>query len=139
MQGPTMQDAITHFLNHADRRLAELDGRLAQAATPRDVAWIVCEFAGGELELTDCVVYLPDGRDGLIQQAAWGPKRAADHVLESRIRLAIGTGVVGDCARQRSRVDDTRHDARYVPDDQITVRTGRPPGARRPAAGCARQ
>ncbi|QSX76969.1 GAF domain-containing protein [Agrilutibacter solisilvae] len=44
-------------------------------------------------------------------------------MLESRIRLAIGDGVVGDCARQRTlqRVDDTRRDGRYVADDQINL------------------
>ena len=69
------------------------------------------------------MVYLPDGPDSLVQQAAWGPKRAAEQVLESRIRLAVGRGVVGDCARQRTaqRVDDTRRDTRYVADDQVNL------------------
>ena len=54
----------------------------------------------------------------LVQQAAWGPKRVADHVLESRIRLAVGQGIVGDSARQLQpqRVDDIRRDPRYVLD-----------------------
>lgn len=118
-----MQDATATFLGQADERLAALDHRLAQAVTTRDAAWTVCEFAGRELDLSDCVVYLPDGPDSLVQQAAWGPKRAAEQVLESRIRLAIGMGVVGDCARRRAaqRVDDTRQDARYVADDQVNL------------------
>ena len=118
-----MQDATRTFLDRADQRLAALDHRLAQAASAREVAWVVCDFAGHELALADCVVYLPDGADSLLQQAAWGPKRAAEQVLESRIRLAVGTGVVGDCARQRApqRVADTRRDARYVADDQVNL------------------
>jgi putative methionine-R-sulfoxide reductase with GAF domain len=123
MQGTIMQDATQQFLERADQRLTTLDERLAQAASAREVAWAVCEFAGRELELADCVVYLPDGADSLLQQAAWGPKRAADQVLESRIRLAAGRGVVGDCARQQAtqRVADTRNDARYVADDQVNL------------------
>lgn len=118
-----MLDATQRFLDRADQRLALLDERLSQAASAREVAWTVCEFAGQELALADCVLYLPDGADSLLQQAAWGPKRAAEQVLESRIRLAVGAGVVGDCARQQApqRVTDTRQDARYVADDQINL------------------
>lgn len=118
-----MLDATQMFLDRADQRLSALDERLAQAGNAREVAWAVCEFAGRELGLADCVVYLPEGADSLLQQAAWGPKRAAEQVLESRIRLAVGRGVVGDCARQRQpqRVDDTRRDPRYVPDDQVNL------------------
>lgn len=118
-----MLDATQTFLDRADQRLALLDERLSQAASAREVAWTVCEFAGRELDLADCVLYLPDGTGSLLQQAAWGPKRAAEQVLESRIRLAVGRGVVGDCARQRAtqRVADTRQDARYVADDQINL------------------
>ena len=118
-----MPDAITSFLDQAGARLAALDAQLAKAATARDVAWAICEFTGQELELSDCVVYLPDGEDGLIQHAAWGPKRAGNQILESRIQLAIGKGVVGDCARRRTpqRVDDTRRDIRYVADDQVNL------------------
>ena len=118
-----MLDATQMFLDRADQRLMALDERLARAGSDREVAWAVCEFAGQELGLADCVMYLPDGPDSLLQQAAWGPKRAAEQVLESRIRLSLGRGVVGDCARQQvaQRVDDTRQDARYVPDDQVNL------------------
>jgi putative methionine-R-sulfoxide reductase with GAF domain len=118
-----MLDATQLFLDRADQRLDVLDERLAQAASAREVAWTVCAFAGHELALADCVVYLPDGADSLLQYAAWGPKRVADQVLESRIRLAVGHGVVGDCARQQApqRVADTRQDARYVADDQVNL------------------
>lgn len=118
-----MPDAVTRFLSRLDALLARLDGQLALAETPREVAWIVCEFTGRELNLADCVVYLPEGGDGLLQTAAWGPKRVAEHMLESRIRLSLGKGIVGDCARRlhTQRVDDTRNDPRYVRDGELNL------------------
>lgn len=118
-----MLDAIGRFPTQAKRLLDQLDAELASATTPSEVAWTLCEFSGRELDLADCVVYLTDGDGSLVQQAAWGPKRVADHVLESRIRLAIGQGVVGDSARQLQpqRVDDTRRDPRYVLDAELNL------------------
>lgn len=112
------------FLANAHARLAALDESLARAATPADVAWTLCGFAGKELELVDAIVYLsdPDGCT-LTQHAAWGPKRAASRMLESRITLALGQGIVGRCARLRlpQRTGDARFDPRYVPDDQSNL------------------
>jgi signal transduction protein with GAF and PtsI domain len=118
-----MPDAVTRFLSRLDALLARLDSQLALATTPREVAWTVCEFTGRELNLADCVVYLPEGSDGLRQTAAWGPKRVADHMVESGIRLSLGKGIVGDCARQlhTQRVDDTRRDPRYVRDIDLNL------------------
>lgn len=112
------------FLGDAPARLARLAAELAGAATTPDVAWTLCEFAGRELELADCVVYLLDAGGGhLTQQAAWGPKRAAQRMLESRITLALGQGIVGRCAQLRlpQRTADARHDHRYVVDDQFNL------------------
>ncbi len=112
------------FLSDAGARLARLSQALAMAATAQDVAWTLCEFAGNELDLADCVVYLLDpGASTLTQQAAWGPKRAAHHVLESRLRLAMDQGIVGRCARLRlpQRTADARSDQRYVVDDQFNL------------------
>jgi GAF domain-containing protein len=98
--------------------LVRLDKQLQQAEGTHEAAWIICEYTGRELNLADCVVYLPTGAGGLVQTAAWGPKRSADRMLESRVRLSIGKGIVGACARQlkAQRVDDTREDLRYVHD-----------------------
>ncbi|NZA28682.1 GAF domain-containing protein [Luteimonas sp. SJ-92] len=112
------------FLQQAGPRLAALVGELERCASPVEVAWALCEFSGPALGLADCVVYLLDG-DGrtLTQQAAWGPKRAASRVLESRIRLRLGQGIVGHCAQQRlpQRTADARRDGRYVLDDQFNL------------------
>ena len=111
-------DTVTRFLERRDALLTRLDEQLQEAATAHDAAWIVCEFTGRELNLGDCVVYLPTGGDTLAQTAAWGPKRGAERLL-SRLRLPVGRGIVGECAllMQTQRVDDTREDARYVHDD----------------------
>lgn len=119
-----MPAVATAFLANAARRLAPLDDALAQALSRDDVAWTLCRFAGKELDLIDVIVYLcdPGGRT-LTQQAAWGPKRAASRVLESRLTLAFGQGIVGRCAQVRlpQRTGDARFDARYVPDDQSNL------------------
>jgi putative methionine-R-sulfoxide reductase with GAF domain len=112
------------FLANAQARLDALDTLLAHATTPADVAWTLCGFAGKELDLADAVVYLRDPcGTTLTQQAAWGPKRAASRVLESRLTLAVGQGIVGRCARLRlpQRTGDARFDPRYVPDDQANL------------------
>jgi signal transduction protein with GAF and PtsI domain len=121
---PAMASPTAAFLADAHTRLARLGTELAAAVTPFEVAWTLCDFCGRELELADCVVYLLDpGGATLTQQAAWGPKRAADHVLESRLRLAMDQGIVGRCAKLRlpQRTADARSDRRYVVDDQFNL------------------
>lgn len=115
-----MPDVITRFLDRSDAMLARLDEQLRQAEGVQEAAVILCEYTGRELNLADCVVYLPTGAGGLVRAATWGPRRGADRAVESRIRLSIGTGVVGDCARQlrTQRVDDTREDPRYAHDPE---------------------
>jgi len=111
-------DAVTRFLDRSDTMLVRLDEQLRLAESAQEAAWFICEYTGRELNLADCVVYLPTEAGGLVQTAAWGPKRGTDRMLESRIHLAIGKGIAGACARQLRtlRVDDTREDPRYVSD-----------------------
>ena len=113
-------DTVTRFLERRDALLTRLDEQLQDADHAHDAAWILCEYTGRELNLGDCVVYLPTRGDVLTQAAAWGPKRGAERLLESNLRLPIGRGIVGECALllQKQRVDDTRTDTRYVRDDQ---------------------
>lgn len=119
-----MSAIATVFLANAARRLAPLDQALALAQSPNEVAWTLCRFTGKELDLVDVIVYLCDpGGASLTQQAAWGPKRAASRVLESRLTLALGQGIVGRCAQARlpQRTGDARCDPRYVADDQSNL------------------
>lgn len=109
------------FLARSSHLLTQLRSRLLGANDRLDVAWQVCDFVGHELDLVDCLVYLVDPacNDGsLLQYAAWGPKRVAERVVEARIRLHLGEGVVGNCALTHAPqlVPDTRLDPRYVID-----------------------
>lgn len=116
-----MSLAAATFLAEAPARLAGLTQTLSRQESAQDAAWALCDFSGRALELADVVVYLLDeGGATLTQQAAWGPKRAAHHMLESRIRLGMGVGIVGRCAQLRlpQRTADARLDERYVIDDQ---------------------
>jgi putative methionine-R-sulfoxide reductase with GAF domain len=114
-------DAVSRFLLRQDTLLLRLDELLQQAADADEVAWILCEHTGRELNLADCVLYLPAGEDTLVQAAAWGSRRGAGRMPEARLRMSIGRGVVGDCARllRTQRVDDTRLDTRYVHDGEL--------------------
>ncbi|KQY51754.1 GAF domain-containing protein [Lysobacter sp. Root494] len=113
-------DTVTRFLERRDALLTRLDEQLQETDSAHDAAWVLCEYTGRELNLGDCVMYLPTSGDILVQAAAWGPKRGAERMLESRLRLSIGRGIVGECALllQTQCVDDTREDMRYIHDDQ---------------------
>ena len=79
----------------------------------------MAETAGDLLELSDCVVYLRSPtQSSLVQVAAWGLKQVAPGVFENPIRLPIGLGIVGACARDRVPIliADTALDYRYVAD-----------------------
>lgn len=119
-----MSLAAATFLAEAQAKLAGLSESLSRAPTPQAVAWTLCEFCGRQLELADVLVYLLDaGGASLTQQAAWGPKQGAHHVLESRLTLAMDVGIVGRCAQLRlpQRTPDARLDERYVLDDQVNL------------------
>lgn len=113
-------DTVTRFLERRDALLTRLNEQLQEAGDAHDAAWILCEYTGRELNLGDCVVYLPTPGDVLTQAAAWGPKRGAERLLESSLRLPVGRGIVGECALllQTQRVDDTREDPRYIQGDR---------------------
>lgn len=119
-----LRDHVRAFLDLSDQRLRHLDEMLAVARSPIDVAWTICDFAGRELGLDDCVVYLTDADEQAVSQfAAWGAKRVAERIIENRIRLRLGEGIVGTCALTGApqMVADTRLDRRYVLDDDIRL------------------
>lgn len=115
-----MTTPLERFLAAAAAMRARLDERLDACVDAHQVAWTLCEFAGRELDLDDCVVYLSevDGH-ALVQRAAWGSKRVAERLFDGSIRLDLGQGVVGTCALigATQLVPDTRLDPRYVLDD----------------------
>lgn len=105
----------------AEAALARLIALLRKAGSAREAAWAIGSEAMAALGLEDCVVYLLDARgDMLTQVSAYGPKLKAPKVIEHPITLRFGQGVVGACAQQRTmiRIEDTRHEPRYVVDDE---------------------
>ena len=118
------RDPIALFLECLPRVAAVFEGQLAQCTSPLEVAWAVCDYAGRALHLDDCVVYLTDAGGTTVSQcAAWGGKRVARQVLENRIVLRFGEGIVGTCALTGAPqvVPDTRLDPRYVRDDAMRL------------------
>lgn len=113
--------AAEDFLTQRRLVLDLLAGKLGACNTAHDLAWTVCDFAGRALDLDDLIVYLVDA-DGrtLVQHAAWGAKRVAERMIEHRITLRVGQGIVGSCALTgiTQLIPDTRLDPRYVPDDE---------------------
>ena len=108
------------LLSRAELAHARLLQSLSSAMTPVAVLWAITNEAIGVLALEDCVVYLREGEQ-LTQIAAFGPKMAAPQLLESRIKLEFGQGIVGHCAQTglSLRIDDTADDPRYLIDDHI--------------------
>lgn len=108
------------YLAAPDGLDAALADALQASRSHREAAWHLAETAGRILGLQDCVVYLYDEHDDALRQiAAWGHKQVATRIFENPIRLPVGRGVVGACARDRVPVlvADTRLDDRYVLDD----------------------
>ncbi len=119
-----MPSPIDDFLRDVPSRRDGLVQRLALCPDAAQVAWALCEFAGRELGLDDCVVYLSErGGRAVVQRAAWGAKRVSERMFEGKIRLVIGQGVVGTCALIGAPqvIPDTRLDQRYVVDDSMRL------------------
>ncbi len=116
----TRPGPVDRFLEEPSEARARLDDLLAASASADAVAWTLCEFAGRELDLDDCVVYLAfqNGR-ALAQRAAWGAKRVSERMMDSPMRLNLSQGIVGTCALVGApqMVPDTRLDPRYLSDD----------------------
>jgi GAF domain-containing protein len=124
MRSATALDPISLFLANQEQHLPRIDSLLSVCQCPIDVAWTVADFAGRNLDLDDCIVYLMDADGSAVSQyAAWGAKRVAERVLENRIRLKLGQGIVGTCAWTGAPqvALDTRLDPRYVLDDAMRL------------------
>lgn len=117
---PHARDAKAQaFLAAPEAAEAALAQALRQSPTSRDAAWQLAEHAGRLLGLHDCIIYQVE-QDELVQVAAWGVKQVAPRLFENPIRLPIGRGIVGACARDGVPVlvCDTELDPRYVIDDE---------------------
>lgn len=113
-----MLEAATRFLDQLDAMLSRLDSQLEIAQSKVEVASTLCEFAGRELNLADCGVYLRDGSN-LERIAAWGT-RDAPEASDARIDLVVPSGIAGSCAHELrlQRTDDAHADPRCRADER---------------------
>jgi putative methionine-R-sulfoxide reductase with GAF domain len=104
--------------------LSRLYQALNRCDTPRECAWAITREVMPFMQVDDCVIYLADAEQTTLRQsAAFGPKMAAQNVMETHLTLKFGEGIVGACAASRECiiVADTRLDARYVTDQQAKL------------------
>ena len=115
---------VDTFLADPAAVLDAFDASLQQAATAREVAWLLAETTGAALGLDDCIIYLlQDDHDTLLQSAAWGGKQIARRIIEHPIRLLLGEGIVGTAAQTHMplQVADSRLYPHYVVDDEARL------------------
>ena len=85
-----------------------------------DMLWDIAKNCISKLNFEDCVIYLKDeGRNILIQKAAWGPKMQRDFTIYNPIEIPVGKGIVGAVAQtgKPELVANTELDKRYIADD----------------------
>lgn len=89
--------------------------------TVEDVLWDIVSNCITKLEFEDCVIYLLDEkRNVLVQKAAYGEKSLDGEAIKDPIEIPLGSGIVGSVAEtgKPELIRDTRHDPRYIVDDQ---------------------
>ncbi|MBO6534252.1 MAG: histidine kinase [Muricauda sp.] len=84
-----------------------------------DILWDVAKNCIAKLGFVDCVVYLVNHNNVLIQKAAYGPKNPKDRTLHNPVEIPVGHGITGAVAktRQAELIVDTSQDPRYIEDD----------------------
>jgi diguanylate cyclase (GGDEF)-like protein len=86
----------------------------------KEVLWLLTDDIIVDLGFEDCVVYLLDEARGvLVQEAAYGPKKAGPTEIHAPIEVPLGEGITGRCAveQQPILVNDVSKDASYIVDD----------------------
>ena len=86
----------------------------------KEVLWLLTDDIIVDLGFEDCVVYLLDEARGvLVQEAAYGPKKAGPTQILAPIEVRLGEGITGRCAveQQPILIKDVSKDASYIVDD----------------------
>lgn len=84
-----------------------------------ELLWDITKNCISRLHFEDCVIYLKNENNVLIQQAAYGPKSPVDLTIHQPIEIPVGKGIVGSVAAtgKPELVNDTEKDPRYIVDD----------------------
>ena len=86
----------------------------------KEVLWLLTDDIIVDLGFEDCVVYLLDEARGvLVQEAAYGPKKAGPTQIHAPIEVPLGEGITGRCAVEQKPIliNDVSKDASYIVDD----------------------
>ncbi len=103
--------------------ISDFSNALLNAQSEDDVARTIASEAIAKLSLVDCVVYLVNRKNGLLEQrAAHGPKspKSLGNTVKDPISLKFGEGIVGLAAVEKKTIiiDDVTLESRYVLDDE---------------------
>lgn len=88
------------------------------------IAWEIAENVIDEFGFEDCVIYILNKEDQVLEQlAAYGPKMDKDRNIVDPIHIPVGKGIEGTVAKtgKAEVVPDTRADSRYILDDQMRL------------------
>lgn len=90
--------------------------------TQEEILWDVAKNCISRLGFEDCVVYLLDKDNDILQQkAAFGPKNPNEYEILSPIDIPVGKGIVGKVALtgEPCLINDTTQNQEYLVDDQF--------------------
>lgn len=85
-----------------------------------DIAWEIANVTARDLEFEDCVVYLVNKEENMLEQiAGYGAKVDKNKEIIDKIYIPFGKGIVGHVAQtgKAELIHDTSKDERYVVDD----------------------
>ncbi|WP_046755060.1 PAS domain-containing sensor histidine kinase [Kordia jejudonensis] len=86
-----------------------------------DIAWEIANVIARDLEFEDCVVYLVDKENQVLEQiAGYGAKVNEQKEIVNKIFIPFGKGIVGHVAQtgKAELIHDACNDERYVVDDK---------------------
>ena len=89
--------------------------------TIHDIAWEIANVTAHDLEFEDCVVYLVNKEEKVLEQiAGYGAKVDKNKEIIDKIYIPFGKGLVGHVAQtgKAELVYDTTKDKRYVVDEK---------------------
>lgn len=114
----------TYRARHLVTRMQEVHFQfadvIAHAPTLDETLWEVVDLCIPALELEDCVIYLLNNENQMLEQvAAYGPKSRSRGNILSPIKLEMGQGIVGKAALSQEAVlvGDLTKMPDYVVDD----------------------